>query len=204
MSSKMKYKEIQNSQKDYLNLLKKFEGIIYSDTINQNQIAMILDEIECFWLSRKDLLSYELEMLTYQKECCIVSGSIYVNFEDNEHYMYKALGDEHFISEPFLKLEHFFRVPSEVFHNDSIDIFKRTYNDVLQLLTEYQNLFYIFPIEQIINLNTEERGDLLYKFYISFLNTMMGEEYKTLEEFLNKYTSYQELEDNMSLFFKNN
>jgi len=165
---------------------------------------MILDEISCFWLERKEIASLELEDISSQKECFLLAGAIYLDVKDNAHYIYKALGDEHFISDPLLKLEHFFRIPSKIFDNKSIELFRRAYSDLKEILTRYHDHFYILPIQTIAISNQEEHLELLQKFYLTFINSILNEDFEDSESFFEKYSTYDEIEKNMVPFFKKN
>jgi len=195
---------IQKSQIKYFDLIKSYENQIFSDSINQKQIAMILDEIQCFWLDKKDILTFELETLSSKKECFILSGAVYLDIKDNEHYIFKALGDEHIISDPLLKLENFFRLPKQIFDKDSIELFRRTYLDVLNVLSDYQKYFYILPVNIIAIENQHEHMKLLQKFFLNFINTMLDENFNSINNFFDKYSTYEDIEKNMTSFFKSN
>ena len=198
----MNIHNIQKSQKQYLDLIKNYEKQIFSDEINQKQIAMIIDEIQSFWLDRRDILVLELENLTSKRECFILSGAVYLDVKDNEHYIFKALGEEHIISDPLLKLENFFRVPNQIFDAESIEIFRRAYSDILDILLNYQNIFYILPIRQIAISDEKEHIELLQEFYLKFVNSVLNEEFKDFDNFFEKYSTYDEIEKNMTSYFK--
>ncbi len=200
----MNIRNIQKSQGQYFDLLKSYKKQIFSDEINQRQIAMIIDEIQCFWLDRKDILTFELENLTSKRECFMLSGAVYLDVKDNEHYVFKALGEEHIISDPLLKLENFFRIPAQIFDKESIEIFRRAYSDLLDILSNYQNIFYILPIHQIAISDEREHMELLQDFYLKFINTVLNEELKDFDDFFEKYSSYEDIEKNMTSFFKSN
>lgn len=200
----MNIRIIQKSQKQYFDLIKSYKKLIFSDKINQKKIAMIIDEIQCFWLDKKDILSLELENLTSEKNCFLLSGATYLDVKDNEHYLFKALGDEHIISEPLLKLESFFRIPNQVFDRESIEIFRRAYSDILDILSNYQNIFYILPIRLIAISDEEEQIELLNKFYLKFINSVLDEDLRDFNEFFKKYKTYDEIEKNIVSFFKEN
>jgi hypothetical protein len=200
---RMSTANIQKFQTQYLDLINGFEKQVFSDEVNQKTISMILDEIQCFWLDRKDIATLELENLSSQKECFLLAGAIYLDVQDHEQYIYKALGDEHFVSDPLLKLENFFRVPAKIFDNKSIELFRRAYSDLKEMLSNYQSYFYILPIQTIAISNKEEHLELLQKFYLTFINSILNEDFEDSENFFEKYSSYNEIEKNMVLFFKN-
>jgi hypothetical protein len=195
-------KNIQKSQKQYFDLIKSYEKQVFSDEINQKQIAMIIDEIQSFWLDRKDILIFEFENLTVQRECFMLSGAVYLNIQDNEHYVFKGIGEEHIISEPLLKLENFFRVSKERFSKESIEIFRRAFRDVLTILSEYQNVFYILPIHTIAIENEKKHHELLQKYFLSFLNSVLNEDFQSFDDFFDKYNTYDEIERDIVPLFK--
>lgn len=195
---------IQKSQQNYLNLIKQYEDLVFSEEINQNTICMMLDDIYCFWLDIKDVLKFELETLTTNKQCIMLSGAVYLDIADNEHYFFKALGEEHIISDPLLKLEIFFRLPTKIFDIGSIELFRRTFRDVTEVLTNYQNIFYILPINIIAIENQNEHMELLQRFFLNFINTMLDDNLHTIDDFYEKYLSYDDIEKNMTQFFKLN
>lgn len=195
---------IQKSQKQYFELIKSYEKQIFSDEIDQKQIALIIDEIQCFWLEKKDILTFELENLTSKRKCFMLSGAVYLDVKDNEHYMFKALGEEHFISDPLLKLENFFRVPNQVFDKGLVEVFRRAYRDVFDILSNYHNIFYILPIQQIAITDEKEHIKLLHEFYLKFINSVLNEEFTEFKNFFKKYSTYDEIDKNMTSFFKTN
>lgn len=201
---RMSTANIQKFQTQYLDLINGFEKQIFSDEANQKTIAMILDEIQCFWLDRKDIASLELENLSSQKECFLLAGAIYLDVKDNEHYIFKALGDEHFVSDPLLKLDNFFRIPSKMFDNQSIELFRRAYSDLKEMLSSYQGYFHVLPIQTIAISNEKEHLKLLQKFYLTFINSVLNEDFEESEKFFEKYSTYDEIENNLVPFFKKN
>ena len=189
---------IKKSQKEYLELIKSFENQVFSKDISQYEIVMILDEIQSFWFNRKNILNIELDELVLEKDSVILSGAIYLNIEDNEHYKFKALGAEHIISDPLLKLEHFFRVPFQIFNEESVKIFKRAFLDTLNILSQTDIYFYILPIKLIVVENEKEHLELLQKFFLNFINSSFNEEFMELNDFFDNYATYDEIEKSMT------
>lgn len=200
----MNIKNIKKSQKQYFDLIKGYKAQIFSEEINQKQIAMIIDEIQCFWLDRKDILITEIEKLASKRECFVLSGAIYLDVKDNEHYIFKALGEEHIIYDSLLKMENFFRIPNHVFSKESIEIFRRAYIDVFDILSKYRNVFYILPIRQVAISDEKEHAELLHDFYLKFINSVLNESFNSFDEFFEKYSTYDEIEKNLIPYFKTN
>ncbi len=200
----MKINNISKSQELYFELISAYKEIIFSEQVTQKQIAMFLDEVQSFWAEKKEILTIELGNLTSNNDCFMLSGAIYLDIKDHEHYIFKALGDKHVISDPFLKLEVFFRCPTAFFANESIEIFRRAYLDIYQILSKYQDLFYVLPIKQLAIDNELEHSSLLNHFFISFVNSILNEQFNEIQEFFVKYKSFNDIQDNVSDFFKIN
>jgi len=203
-SINMNISNIQKSQKEYYNLIKGLKNRIFSEDITQYEIIMILDEVQSFWLNKKNILNIELDSLVSKKNCVMLSGAIYLNIEDNEHYMFKSLGEEHIIPDPLLKLEYFFRIPSHIFNVESIEIFRRAFSDTLNILSKTNKYFYILPIKLMVTEDEKENIELLQKFFLNFINSSFDENFNKLNEFFDCYSTYDEIEKKMKPFIKNN
>ena len=106
----MYIENLKKYQNEYEVLLKKYESIVFNEEVSSFQIARIIDIVDCFWLDKLDIIEYELEKVTYHNDCFLLSGVIYLDIESNEHYVYKALGEYHFLYDPLHKLEIFLEV----------------------------------------------------------------------------------------------
>lgn len=201
----MKINNIRRSQELYFELISSYQEIIFSEKVTQKQIAMFIDEVQSFWADKKEILTIELDNLTSNSDCFMLSGAIYLDIKDNGHYIFKAIGNEHIISDPFLKLEVFFRCSTTLFDNESIEIFRRAYLDIYQILSKYQNSFYVLPIRQLAIETELEHIDLFNnQFFISFINSMLNEQFNEMQEFFDKYKSFNDIQANVSDFFKKN
>ncbi|AVC44946.1 hypothetical protein B4919_09205 [Francisella tularensis subsp. novicida] len=197
MSYSVNISNIKKAQKEYLELIIKYEEIMLSDTLSQNQVIMMIEEIQCFWLDRKDILLFELEGLSLQKEIFWLAGALYLDIEDKQHYLFKTLGEFHIVSDPLLKMENFFRVPVDMFDIKSLEIFKRSFIDVLKLETTLQDYFYILPLNLFLSEDQNEHQKLLKKYFISFINAIFTKKFTSLYDFINEYNSYEEIENDM-------
>jgi hypothetical protein len=198
----MKINNIRRSQELYFELISSYQEIIFSEQVTQKQIAMFIDEVQSFWVEKKEILAIELDNLTSDSDCFLLSGAIYLDIKDNEHYIFKSLGNKHILSDPFLKLEVFFRCPTIFFDNESIEIFRQAYLDIYQILYEYPDSFYVLPIKQLAIDSELEYSDLLNKFFISFINSMLNEQFDEIQEFFDKYKSFDDIQSNMLDFFR--
>jgi len=79
-------KNIDQSQEDYCKLL-----LQYKDTnFNPRNIAMLMDDIKCFWMERLSIIEYEIEALTENHLCFLLSGAIYLDVSAYEPFYFKS------------------------------------------------------------------------------------------------------------------
>lgn len=186
---------INRSQKEYFNLLLQYKEHVQADNLSIFQICALLDEVKCFWLKRLKSIEFELDELAECRTCFVLSGAIFLNVSEYEHYFFKALGDCHIISDPFSKLEMIFRHPErEINTSYTVDYFKRAFFDTLEILTTYKGHFYILPIQEIATEDTQKHRELLDMFLWKFISSAFNEEFSSLEEFSKKYKSFEEIE----------
>lgn len=192
---------IKRAQEEYLIMIKQYKSLFEKKKILVKDLAYILDEIKCFWLERLGVIEFELEDLTEQKSCFLLSGAVYLNVADYEHYYFKSLGNYHLLPDPFLKMESFFIVPEEAINSEEIvDYFKNIYVDTIEILTKYKNCFFILPIREMAIDNEKEHFELLNTFLLRFISSILDKEFLNREDFCNSYKSYEEIEKDMDSY----
>lgn len=195
--------QIQNSQSQYHQLISGFVQRSDTDELTWFQIAAFLDEVEYFWRRRVGIIDVELEALTKSNVCFLLSGAIYLNVSDNEHYYFKSLGDFHVLPDPFLKMEHFFRAPENSFDSGAIlEYFKRVLNDTLQILDNFRDAFFILPIRLLAIEDTKKHQELLDKFFLNFLSSAFGKKYEHQNEFCDDYVDFEQIESKLEPYIR--
>jgi hypothetical protein len=194
---------IKKSQQDYLLKIIQHKSMINQKELSVKEISFLLDEIKCFWLERLKIIDFELEELTEKHLCFLLSGAIYLNVSEYEHYYFKSLGDYHLLYDPFLKMENFFRIPEEnINKKETIDYFKKVYADTIEILTKYQNQFFILPIKEIAIVDDKKHHEMLEKFFFNFLSSSFKKDLTSEEDFFKNYESFEEIEDDMDNYIR--
>ncbi|MFV2016507.1 MAG: hypothetical protein ACC656_13835, partial [Candidatus Heimdallarchaeota archaeon] len=158
-------RNINRSQVEYLDLLLQYKEDVQVGDLSVTKICALLDEVKCFWLKKLRSIEFELEELAESKTCFVLSGAIFLNVSEYEHYFFKSLGECHIISDPFSKLEMIFRHPEEEINVDNtVEYFKRAFNDNLEILKTYKGDFYILPIQEIAVEDSQQHDELLDMF----------------------------------------
>jgi hypothetical protein len=190
---------IKQSQFQYSQLIIDFANSFDVDKSTWTQIALFLDEIKYFWLARLEILEFELEALTERTTCVLLSGAIYLNVQDNEHFYFSSLGDIHILSDPFLKLEHFARMPEETFDSqEMMTYFQRVLCDTLEILKNFKNHFLILPVSLLAVEDPVRHRKLLDQFFLSFLSSIFDKKYEDQKMFCADYRSYEEIEGKLA------
>lgn len=193
-----KIKEIQLEYKEFVF---GYKSLFQENEVNAKKIPMFLDEVKLFWLERLDIIGFELEELTEKNLCFVLSGAIFLDVSGYEHFYFKSLGDYHLLFDPFLKMEHFFRVPEEKFDpTETIEFFKRVLSDTKKILSQYEGLFFILPIKELAVKDQNEHNDLLQQNFISILSSLFNRKFIDQEDFCNQYHSFEQIERDITPF----
>lgn len=196
---------INRSQEEYLDLLLYYREYVQADSLSITKICGLLDEVKCFWLKRLKPIEFELEELAESQTCFVLSGAIFLNVSEYEHYFFKSLGDCHIISDPFSKFEMIFRHPEEEINIAyTVDYFKRAFFDTLEILITYKGYFYILPIQEIAVEEPQKHRELIDMFFWKFISEAFESELKSHEEFHEKYKSFEEIEAGLSSYVRKN
>lgn len=190
---------INRSQEGYLSLLLQYKEIVQAESLSVTKICSLLDEVKCFWLSRLKPIEFELEELTESQTCFVLSGAIFLDTSEYEHYYFKSLGDRHIISDPFSKFDMIFRHPeSEINVTNMIDYFRRAFFDTVEILTTYKEFFYILPIQEIAVEDPQKLDEFREFFFWKFISGTFDNEFENNKDFYKKYKSFEEIEAGLS------
>ena len=182
---------IRKSQKEYLEFILSYKQILNKRKLCVNNISMMIDDIKLFWTERLDIIEFELNELAKNYCCFLLSGAIYLDISDYEHYYFKSLGDYHLLYDPFLKLGNFFHLPQDKINKDeTIKIFNTAYKDTIQILTKYNNQFYILPMREIAIKSNKEQFEFLEKSFLNFISNAFDNKFGNREDFCKKYNNY--------------
>jgi hypothetical protein len=192
---------IRKSQEEYLDLLLQYREYVQGDGLSIARICALLDEVKCFWLERLKIIEFELDELAESTTCFVLSGAIFLNVSEYEHYYFKSFGDCHLLTDPFSKLELFFRIPEEeINYQFTTDYFKRAFFDTIEILTTYKGYFFILPIHEISVDDPERHRELLGTFFWRFISNAFNSDFEDSEEFCSKYGSFEEIESDLNSF----
>ncbi len=194
---------LDNLQIEYNYLLCEFQSDIEKANKDSKVILRLLDEIRLFWNKYINLIEFELDNFTSEKNCMLFSGASYLDVKESEHYYFTLFGDYHVISDPLLKLETFFRNTNYT-NEEVFDVFKRAYYDTLKVTQEYHNTIHVLPIEDISYKYEPNRLELFDTFYWRFVSTVLDSDIKNDSDFSKEYKCLSDVENNIDKFILSN
>jgi len=198
---------LNNIQKGYLEILLHYEERILNGELDNIWIIKMIDEIEIYWCKNIERILFELNHQQENLEVIVLSGAMYLDIENDEHYYIKLLGDSHVVSDSMLKMANFFRIPNILESNDEyLRIFKKCFIDTVSILKSLDNSILILPIEQLSSfyMSKEEKFAEIEKFYWFFISNILETELLDKERFDLLFNSIETIEERIKPFVLEN
>jgi hypothetical protein len=194
---------ITRFQSEYHKLITQFISSQNIDELTAKQIVLFMDEVNYFWMKKLDIIGVELESLTERNVCCLLSGTVYLNISENEHFYFKSLGDFHFLYDPFLKLEDFFRLPEGAIDMGYyISCFRRALIDTVEVLENHKITFFILPIQLLAVEDRKEHRELIDKFFMNFISSIFGSKYENWSLFCEDFNTFEDIENQLEPYIR--
>lgn len=134
-----KVKDIQN---EYLEMLIKIK-----DKIDTVDYMYIIDEINIFWYSKRDVVKFYLSNIAPQDNAYIFTGATYLDVDDFEHYPFVMMGNIHMVDDPLCKYS---RVVPECKSHDFLETLRNqiicSVEDNIKILSQYSSVILILPL----------------------------------------------------------
>ncbi|PFJ51913.1 hypothetical protein COI99_14540 [Bacillus cereus] len=202
----LKIKELEDIQNDYTKLVESYLDTFKDGQFNYTIVSSFIEEIETFWLKRLDSTRLLLNLLTSNHECYLLSGAIYLNPHNNEHFSLKTLGDYQIMYDPFIKMEPFIRNGVVRMGEQKVDdYFIKVFNATYKILTEHKNEFIILPVVYLAwSFESDKHMEKLRDIHMNFISGILGKEIKSVDEFYKLYQSYSQIVENLDGFYLDN
>ena len=179
-------------QNEYFNILTSKKDIVLSTDLNLIKITKIIEEIDIFWRKNRDKVLFDLDYFR-DKETIFLAGSMYLDLDENKHYYFKTFSQEHIINDPILKFQNLTNTECDNAF-DIISLFKRSFNNTLNLLENYSLYFYILPLDYIISEYEEELIKLQNTIFYQLLSSLLDLEISSPNSFIEEFDSINEIE----------
>lgn len=195
-------KAIKRIMNDYRVLLERYEEKLENFTISDYK--RLIGDVKIFWYRKRKSIEYFVSHITEDDKVAILAGAVQLDIVNNGHYEYVLVGNIRLINEPLLKMAALYNgTEDEINFGYTNQYMKECIQDVLLLLREYTDDFYILPIEYI-TLNDEKEYHLaLSEVAENMFFSMLSTEYKDIQEFCIKNKTYEDIENNLLPQIKN-
>lgn len=195
-------KPIKRIMDEYRILLEKYESKLDNFTISEYK--GIIGEIKMFWYRNQKYVEYFMSHITEKDEVAFLAGAVRLDIVNNGHYEYVLVGKIRLINDPLMKLASFYKgTCDEINFEYTNKYLKECIQDILLLLREYKDDFYILPTEFITVTEGDEYHTALVEAAENMILSMFSVEYNSVQEFYAKNYTYEDIEKNLLPHIRN-
>lgn len=195
-------KPIKRIMGEYKILLERYEDNIENFAITDYK--RLIGEIKMFWYRNRKSINYLLAHITEDDKVAFLAGAVRLDIMSNGHYEYVLVGKVRLINEPLLKMAVFYNgTEDEINFEYTNQYVKECIQDMLLLLREYEDDFYILPIEYITMNEREEYHLALSDAAENMFLSMFSTKYNDIQDFCSRNKTYEDIENNLLPQIKN-
>lgn len=189
-------KPIKRIMDAYRALLERYEADLEKFTIANYK--RLIGDVKMFWYRNRKSIDYFISHITEDDEVAFLAGAVRLDIVNNGHYEYILVGRIRLINEPLLKMATFYSgTEDEINFEYTNQYVQECIRDVLLLLREYTDDFYILPLEYITVNDGEEYHSVLSKAAENMILSMFSTEYNDVRDFYTKNKTYEDIENNL-------
>ena len=194
-------KPLKKMMKEYLSVLEKYEDKI--DSFEQDDIKRLIGEVRLFWYRKQSYVRYFLSNIDEDDYVSYLSGDVKLDIKNSGHKEYVIVKGNRLLNDPIIKMSAFY-------HSAEIEAdFKITnrylidcFYDLLILLRDYSEDFFVLPLETIAINDSDEYYTTLANAAKRMLLSFFSKRYASIEEMENDNSSYEELESHLYSWIK--
>ena len=189
-------KPIKQIMDEYRGLLVRYEENLASFTISDYK--RLIGDVKMFWYRNRKSIDYFVSHITEDDKVAFLAGAVRLDIVNNGHYEYVLVGKIRLINEPLLKMATFYNGTEEEINFEYTNQYvKECIQDILLLLREYKDDFYILPIEYVTVNDGEEYHSVLSKVAENMILSMFLSEYNDVQDFYTKNKTYEDIENDL-------
>lgn len=189
-------KPIKQIMDEYRGLLERYEENLESFTISDYK--RLIGDVKMFWYRNRKSVDYFVSHITEDDKVALLAGAVRLDIVNNGQYEYVLVGKIRLINEPLLKMATFYNGTEEEINFEYTNQYvKECIQDILLLLREYKDDFYILPIEYVTVNDGEEYHSVLSKAAENMIFSMFSSEYNDVQDFYTKNKTYEDIENDL-------
>lgn len=186
---------------EYLSVLEKYEDKI--DCFEQDDIKRLIGDVRLFWYRQKRYVYYFLSNIDKEDNVTYLSGAVRLDIRNSGHKEYIIVKGCRLINDPLMKMSTFYhRTNSEINFEITNRYLKDCFFDMLVLLREYSDDFFLIPLETITITESTEYYKELNDAANQMLLLLFSKPYGSIEEMKNDNSSYEDLERHLHSWIK--
>lgn len=186
---------------EYLSILEKYEDKI--DCFTQDDIKRLIGEVRMFWYRQKRYVCYFLSNIDKEDYVTYLSGAVRLDIRNSGHKEYIIVKGCRLINDPLMKMSTFYRGTDNAINFETVNRYlKDCFFDMLVLLREYSEDFFVIPLETITITESAEYYEVLNDAAKQMLLSFFSKPYGSIEEMKNDNSSYEDLERHLHSWIK--
>ena len=194
-------KPLKKIMKEYISVLEKYEDKI--DCFTQDDIKRLIGEVRLFWYRQKRYVCYFLSNIDKEDYVTYLSGAVRLDISNSGHKEYIIVKGCRLINDPLIKMSTFYRGTDNEINFETVNRYlKDCFFDMLVLLREYSEDFFVIPLETITITESTEYYEALNDAANQMLLLFFSKPYGSIEEMKKDNSSYEDLERHLHGWIK--
>ena len=174
--------------KEYLSVLEKYEDKI--DYFEQEDIKRLIGEIRLFWYRQQRYIRYFLSNIDKEDNVTYLSGAVRLDIRNSGHKEYIIVKGCKLVNDPLMKMTPFYHgTDGEINFETANRYLKDCFSDMLVLLREYSEDFFVIPLETITTTDNDKYNEALVDAAERMLLSFFSKQYNSIEEIKNDNSS---------------
>lgn len=187
--------------KEYLSVLEKYEDKI--DCFEQEDIKRLIGEVRIFWYRQQRYMRYFLSNIDKEDNVTYLSGAVRLDIKNSGHKEYIIVKGCKLVNDPLMKMTSFYHGTDDEINFEATNRYlKDCFSDMVVLLREYSEDFFVIPLETITITDSAEYYEVLADAARQMLLSFFSKRYGSIEEMKDDNSSYEELENNLYSWIK--
>ena len=175
-------KLLKKIMKEYETLLQKYEAKL--DKLNIDDYKQIIGEIKLLWYRNRVTLRYILDEIEESDKVAFLAGAVRLDIKNDGHLEYVLVGKNRIINDPVLKMASFYKGSEEEINFEYTNQYlKECIEDLLLLFRNFNDDFYIIPMEFITDSERDEYHSSINKVATKMVLSMFSKEYESIDDF---------------------
>ena len=187
---------LRKINKQYRELLEKYEDII--EIIEIEDIKRLIGEVRLFWYRQQKCINYFISNIEKNDEVAYLAGAVRLDIVNDGQLDFALVGKYRIINDPIVKLASFYLgTSSKINFQYTNQYLKDCIKDLLLLFRQYQDDFYVLPIDPINVSDLNKYYSVLSTAAENMMLALFEYEYASVREIISDCCSYEDVESKL-------